>query len=112
MIKFPYIFSCFLNNFDCQKIKKNVAVLQVSLYSLPQMTPDLTLIELVKSYDSGEITRSEFQKRVRALPTALILRVADILTESPGYSSKHCLANEPAGSVSAGELISHLGNRF
>jgi hypothetical protein len=46
------------------------------------MTPDSVLADLVKLYDSGEITRSEFQQRVRALPTASIVRVADILNEA------------------------------
>jgi len=55
---------------------------------IAQMSRDSTLIHLVNSYDSGEITRNEFQKRVRALPPVLISRVAEILTETSGYSSK------------------------
>ena len=57
-------------------------------YHICPMSPDSTLIHLVNSYDSGEITRSEFQKRVRALPPGLILRVAEILTETSNCPSR------------------------
>jgi len=52
------------------------------------MSPDPTLLHLVNSYNSGEITRSELQKRVRALPPGLISRVAEILTETSNSSSR------------------------
>jgi hypothetical protein len=52
------------------------------------MSPDPTLLHLVNSYNSGEITRSELQKRVRALPPGLISTVAEILTETSNSSSR------------------------
>jgi hypothetical protein len=66
--------------------RKNIAFLGISSdfrhTIFAKMTPDSVLADLVKLYDSGEITRSEFQQRVRALPTASIVRVADILNEA------------------------------
>ena len=42
------------------------------------------LIELVAQFDAGEMTRSEFQRRVRALPNERLLIVSRILTAGRG----------------------------
>jgi hypothetical protein len=38
------------------------------------------LMDLVAEFDGGRISRTEFQQRVRALPTELLMVLSDILT--------------------------------
>ena len=41
------------------------------------------LIDLVAEFDSGRISRTDFQQRARALPTELLMVLSEILTAGP-----------------------------
>jgi hypothetical protein len=60
------------------------------------MTEERPLIALVESYDSGEITRAEFQNRVRQLPTDPILRIAYLLRDGLPGRRAHWQSNTSA----------------